>query len=38
MTWKMNDLEDDFRLAPRELLNSIHADSTTPFADMKETT
>jgi len=31
-----NDLEDDFRFSPRELLKSIHADSTAPFADMKD--
>ncbi len=30
-----NDLEDDFRLTPRELLKSIHADSTAPFPDMQ---
>lgn len=31
-----NELEDDFRFSPRELLKSIHADSTAPFADMKD--
>jgi len=31
-----NELEDDFRYAPRELLNAIHADSTGPFSDMEE--
>jgi len=31
-----NELENDFRYAPRELLSSIHADSTRPFADMTD--
>jgi nucleoside-diphosphate-sugar epimerase len=30
-----NDLEDDFRFTPRELLKSIHADSTSPFPNMQ---
>lgn len=29
-----NELEEDFRFNPRDLLNSIHADSTTPFKDV----
>ena len=29
-----NELEQDFRYSPRELLASIHADSCSPFADM----
>jgi nucleoside-diphosphate-sugar epimerase len=29
-----NELEDDFRFNPRELLKSIHADSTKPFVDL----
>ncbi|NOQ46100.1 MAG: sugar nucleotide-binding protein [Desulfobulbaceae bacterium] len=29
-----NELEQDFRYSPRELLASIHADSSSPFADM----
>ncbi|WP_457573924.1 NAD-dependent epimerase/dehydratase family protein [Desulfolithobacter sp.] len=29
-----NELEEDFRYAPRELLNSIHEDSTAPFYDI----
>jgi nucleoside-diphosphate-sugar epimerase len=29
-----NELEEDFRYNPRELLNSIHADSTSPFPDL----
>ncbi|MCI5221701.1 MAG: SDR family oxidoreductase [Candidatus Electrothrix sp. AR4] len=29
-----NDLEEDFLHAPAELLRSIHADSTTPFAEL----
>lgn len=32
-----NELEDDFRFSPRELLNSVHADSTSPFLDLKTT-
>ena len=31
-----NELENDFRCSPRELLNSIHADSTDPFTDMTD--
>ncbi len=31
-----NELENDFRYSPRELLSSIHADSTGPFADMTD--
>ncbi len=31
-----NDLEDDFRFNPRDLLNSIHADSTAPFVDVQD--
>jgi len=31
-----NELEHDFRFAPRDLLNSIHADSTHPFPDLME--
>ena len=31
-----NELEEDFRYNPRELLNSIHADSTGPFRDLAE--
>ncbi len=30
----INELEDDFRYAPEELLQSIHADSTTPFSGL----
>ncbi len=33
-----NELEEDFRYNPRELLNSIHADSTGPFPDLAEDT
>ena len=29
-----NELEQDFRYNPRELLSSIHADSTSPFYDL----
>jgi nucleoside-diphosphate-sugar epimerase len=29
-----NELEEDFRYHPRELLTSIHADSTSPFYDL----
>jgi nucleoside-diphosphate-sugar epimerase len=29
-----NELEEDFRYNPRELLSSIHADSTSPFYDL----
>ena len=29
-----NELEEDFRYNPRELLTSIHADSTSPFYDL----
>jgi nucleoside-diphosphate-sugar epimerase len=29
-----NELEEDFRYNPRELLKSIHADSTSPFRDL----
>ena len=32
----VNELEDDFRYSPRELLSSIHADSTTPFHDLQK--
>ena len=31
-----NELEEDFRYNPRELLTSIHADSTSPFYDLLE--
>ena len=30
-----NELEEDFRFNPRDLLNSIHADSTAPFTEVK---
>jgi len=32
-----NELEKDFRYDPRVLLNSIHADSTSPFYDLLQT-
>ncbi len=31
-----NELEDDFRFNPRELLKTMHDDSTSPFYDMVE--